>query len=398
MTDLEPILTLWRELEAAGADYVLAAVVAVEGSSYRRPGAHMLLAHDGRRSGTVSGGCLEADVAKRAWWLTENGPTVERFSTIEEDGERPYGSGCGGIVHLLLERRQTAAPLLSALQSAFNQRMPMAIATILKGPCICERAIASVAGSLPENPQSSGAPSFRRPFGERVGDHKSEIEQVGHELQPLADLALENRASFERSILIEGEHIRVWADYRPARPGLWIFGAGDDAKPLLRLAREIGWFVAIADGRSHLATRDRFPAADEVDALDISALPESARFDLRPADAAVVMTHSFEQDSRILASLLARDTPPAYIGVLGPQRRTRELLMEAARLLHLPAHDDRIDLWLSAVHAPTGLDVGAETPAAIALSILAEIQQTLNHGTGAPLRVVRAAKLEVAHG
>lgn len=238
MTDLEPILNLWRESEAAGADYVLATVFAVEGSSYRRPGAHMLLAHDGRRSGTVSGGCLEADVARRAWWLTENGPTVERFSTIEEDGERPYGSGCGGIVYLLLERRQTAAPLLAALQSAFNERMPMATATILEGPCICERAIASSAGSLPEDSRTSGAPSFRRLFGERVGDHESKIEQVSRELQTLADLALENRASFERNILIEGKHTRAWADYRAARPGLWIFGAGDDAKPLLRLARE----------------------------------------------------------------------------------------------------------------------------------------------------------------
>lgn len=109
------------------------------------------------------------------------------------------------------------------------------------------------------------------------------------------------------------------------------------------------------------------------------------------------MTHSFEQDSHILASLLARDTPLAYIGVLGPQRRTRELLTEAACLLNLPAHEDRVDRWLQAIHAPTGLDVGAETPAAIALSILAEIQQTLNRGTGAPLRVVRAAKLETAH-
>jgi len=397
MTDLEPILTLWRELEASGADYVLATVVAVEGSSYRRPGAHMLLARDGRRSGTVSGGCLEAEVARRAWWLTESGPAVERFSTIEEDGERPYGSGCGGIVYLLLERKRTAAPLLAALQAAFNERKPLAIATILEGPRIGERSIASSVDALPQNPRTSRVLSFPPSLVEGVGEHESKIDQVSHELQTLADLALEKGAIFEQNIPVKGNPTRVWVDYRAARPGLWIFGAGDDAKPLLRLAREIGWFVAIADGRSHLATRDRFLMADEVNALDIAAFPEEAHFDLRATDAAVVMTHSFEQDSRILASLLARDTPPAYIGVLGPQRRTRELLMEAARLLHLPAHDDRIDLWLSAVHAPTGLDVGAETPAAIALSILAEIQQTLNHGTGAPLRVVRAGRLEAAH-
>ncbi len=87
MTDLEQILPLWRELEASGAEYVLATVVRVEGSSYRKPGARMLLVADGRRAGTVSGGCLEAAVAKKAWWLTENGPVVQSYSTLEDDGE-----------------------------------------------------------------------------------------------------------------------------------------------------------------------------------------------------------------------------------------------------------------------------------------------------------------------
>ena len=116
MTDLEHILPLWNELESSGADYVLATVVAVEGSSYRRPGARMLMAQDGRRAGTVSGGCLEAEVAKRAWWLTSNGPVVERYSTLDDDGDLPYGSGCGGVVYILLERRKTASPLLHALK------------------------------------------------------------------------------------------------------------------------------------------------------------------------------------------------------------------------------------------------------------------------------------------
>jgi xanthine/CO dehydrogenase XdhC/CoxF family maturation factor len=104
------------------------------------------------------------------------------------------------------------------------------------------------------------------------------------------------------------------------------------------------------------------------------------------------MTHSFEQDSRILASLLGLDFPLLYLGVLGPQRRTRELLAEATRLLHLPDTPDRIEGWLRQMHAPTGLDLGAETPATIALSILAEIQKTLAAATGQPLHQVRAAK------
>jgi xanthine dehydrogenase accessory factor len=390
MTDLEPILALWRDLEDAGVDYVLATIVAVEGSSYRRPGAHMLLAHDGRRTGTVSGGCLESEVAKRAWWLTENGPALERFSTIEEDGERPYGSGCGGVVHLLLERRQTAAPLLMVLQRAFNNREPVGIATILDGDLLGRREFSAALRSTvsrgieDEHRIISGAPQ----------------DPIAHELRDLAELALETRTSLQRKISTSEGPVRAWADYRRARPGLWIFGGGDDAKPLLRLAKELGWFVAVADGRSHLAACDRFHTAHLVAVLDIGSLPgpEFARFDLRPTDAAVVMTHSFEQDSAILASLLALNDPPAYIGALGPQRRTRELLAEAARLLHLPDSEDRVDRWLAAIHAPTGLDVGAETPAAIALSILAEIQRTLNHASGEPLRIVRAAKIEIVGG
>jgi xanthine/CO dehydrogenase XdhC/CoxF family maturation factor len=104
------------------------------------------------------------------------------------------------------------------------------------------------------------------------------------------------------------------------------------------------------------------------------------------------MTHSFDQDSRILASLLALNVPPAYLGVLGPQRRTRELLAESARLLQIPATNDRIERWLAQLHAPTGLDLGAETPATIALSIVAEIQKSLQAASGLPLREVRAAR------
>ena len=114
---------------------------------------------------------------------------------------------------------------------------------------------------------------------------------------------------------------------------------------------------------------------------------------LHPEDAAVVMTHSFEQDSKILACLLSLKTRPAYIGVLGPQRRTRELLIETGHLLNLPASSiaPQADRWLDQLHAPTGLDLGAESPETIALSILAEIQKVRTSSTALPLRTVRAA-------
>jgi len=386
MIDIERILPLGRELEAAGADYILATVVAVEGASYRKPGALMLLAQDGRRAGTVSGGCLEAQVASRAWWLTANGPCVQRYSTAEEDGERPYGSGCGGVVSLLLEPRTTAGPLLAALQQAFDRRAPLAVATALEGAQIGRRAFAGLEGDPAEG-----------------------IQAVEDPLQELAERALASRKSIEKEISAGGIDGRVWVDFRPARPGLWIFGAGDDAQPLLHMAKELGWFVCVADGRSHLATRERFPLADEVRVLPVGALPAirfvsqsasqpgssaSALGNLLLQDAAAVMSHSFELDARVLAALLALDAPPAYIGVLGTQRRTRELLAEAAHLLSLPADPAsaaaaQVERWLAQLHSPMGLDLGAESPETIAFSVLAEIQKTLAGATALPLREVR---------
>src|SRR5580698_2255040 len=144
MADLGRILSQWRELEIAGADYVLATVVAVEGPSYRKPGAMMMITADGQRVGTISGGCLEAQVVSRAWWLTAKGPTIERYSTADDDGERPFGSGCGGVVFLLLERQATARPLLTALDRAFRQRLPIGVATVLDGGAMGRRAFAGL--------------------------------------------------------------------------------------------------------------------------------------------------------------------------------------------------------------------------------------------------------------
>jgi xanthine dehydrogenase accessory factor len=369
MTDLERILPLWHELESAGADYVLTTVVGVEGPSYRKPGALMLITADGRRAGTVSGGCLEAEVASRAWWLTKDGPTLERYSTASDDEERPYGSGCGGTVILLLERSATARVLLSALDEAFRSRSALAVATIVEGPYAGIRGMAGVAAS------STGRENLRG----------------------LAGLAFKRGKPMESLLDVDGAPTRVWCDFRPARTGLWCFGAGDDAKPLVRLAKELGWFVVLSDGRSHLATRERFPTADDARVLAIAEVGgQSAGLlgPIQPGDVAVVMSHSFEQDSRVLAALLAGAVRVGYLGVLGPQRRTRELLAEAAALSGIAQERvaEQIEEWLTQLHAPTGLDLGAESPETIAFSVLAEIQKVLTQATALPLREVRAVQ------
>jgi xanthine dehydrogenase accessory factor len=303
-------------------------------------------------------------VARKALWRTENGPVVRRYSTIAEDGEVPYGMGCGGVVHLLLERSETAEPVMRRLATSFAERSPLAIATVLDGEWIGRRAFwPSESG---DNLDAAIAPA-------------------------LADAAcegFEEQRSLTRAIRLEGDQTAtVCVEWNAARPGLFVFGAGDDAIPLVRQARQLGWYVAVADGRSNLANHVRFPEAHDVQVLAAGEFPELG---LRPADAAVVMTHSLEQDTRILAALLAEEL--AYIGVLGPRRRTDEILLSLAVGLDLPESriDARVEMWMERLHAPMGLDLGGSTSADIALAVIAEIQQCRHGASGLALRVIRA--------
>lgn len=368
MTDLDHILPLWQELRSSGTPYVLATVVEVEGSGYRKPGARVMIAADGRRAGTISGGCLEAEVARKAFWHTSDGPAMRHYSTSPEDGEVPFGMGCGGVVHVLLERPETAEPMLERLAAHYAERTALAIATVLGRNGIGERA-------------------FWPPSGAETSDDRDSAA-----LQELARQGYEKQSSFSSTLALDDrESVPVRIECIAPRPGLFVFGAGDDAVPLVRLARQMGWYVSVADGRSNLATQARFPEAHEVYALTPGALPS---FTLRPADAAVLLTHSLEQDTRILGALLDEDL--AYIGVLGPQRRTAEILATLAEAsgVHPSRSETQVFSWMERLHAPMGLDLGGDTPAEVALSVIAEIQQSRRKHTGLPLRQVRARAVE----
>ena len=370
MSDLIQILPLWKALHASNTEYVLATVVEVEGSGYRKPGARMIVAADGRRAGTISGGCLEAEVARKAFWHTENGPVMRRYSTSPDDGDVPFGMGCGGVVHVLLERSRTAGPLLERLSAAFTARQPLAVSTIIEGDAIGQRAF------YPADDTPRGTPK----------------------LQDLAQHAFAKSRSFSANIEVEDRQIAaVRSEWIAARPGLFIFGAGDDALPLVTLANQLGWHTAVADGRAHLVTVARFPLAD-----DLHPLPQRTTLPIsfRPTDAAVIMTHSLQQDTHILAHLLQQNL--AYLGVLGPRHRTREMLITIAQQMSTgvdsttAAHDAQIEDWFTRLHAPMGLDLGGNAPADIALAIIAEIQQTLHHASGQALRQLRASSASCA--
>jgi xanthine dehydrogenase accessory factor len=291
----------------------------------------MLITKSGRRAGTISGGCLEAEVSKQAWWLTQDGPVVKAYSTsFETDGDRPYGLGCGGVVYLLLERRATADVFMQRAFEAFEQREALACAVILDGAETGRRA-------FPDGDDAPGLLAADAMLGQRSSMHMLDAREV-------------------------------WAEYFPPRCGLFVFGAGDDAQPLVKQASTLGWQLTVADGRSHLANKARFQQAHSVVVLKDGNMSE---MDLHAGDAAVVMTHSFEQDSKILSQLLPQ--PLLYLGVLGPRYRTADLVKSAVEKIGGTAAE-----WMATLHAPVGMDIGGDSPATIALAILAEIQATLN--------------------
>jgi len=339
MAELKDILDLWKRVSAAGEDVCLATVVGVEGSAYRRPGARMLMTAGGQRAGTVSGGCLEAEIAKKAWWLTEKGPSIQRYSSFfDDDGDMPYGLGCGGTVIVLLERGEAAAACLEAVRRSVEERTPSVLVVATGGTAAGTQLVLDSAG-------------------EAVYARDAAVESEGLAREALAVRQSQSAAGF-------------FAENVAPPPAVTVFGAGDDARPLVEFADALDWHVTVADGRTNLARAERFPQAARVCGL------EGALAALTPDDAAVVMTHSYEQDGQILRGLLSQELK--YIGLLGPRARTERLVGEVARELGLEA-----DAFRERLHSPVGLDLGGHAPAAIALSIVAELQSVF---AGRPVR------------
>lgn len=362
MSELQQIVALWRAAKAQQEEVCLATVVRVEGSSYRKPGARMLLTRGGRRAGTISSGCLEAEVSQKAWWLTENGPAIQRYSSFfDDDSPAPYGLGCGGTVYVLLERGPAAHAVLNTLEQSLAARSHFVIITDTHQPA-----------TIFAHP-SSGETLFAQ-----------YDEAAASAMESLARRALQQRCSFYASHPAEtGDPTladpNLFVEYLAPPIALTIFGAGDDAKPLADFAHQLGWHVTIADGRSHLARAERFPSADRLVVLDYDNPATRHSLALGTDDAAVLLTHSYEQDRALLRELLPRT--PKYLGILGPRQRTERLITEIAPQLGLSPEE-----CVSRLHAPIGFDIGAHTPESIALSIVTEIFAVLNNRGGMSLK------------
>jgi len=319
---------------------VLVTLVRAEGSSYRQPGARLLTllsstGGSGGYTGTISGGCLEAEVVRKAAWMVRDGAVVERYSTLFDDtAEIPYGLGCGGTVELLLEPAGTEEfeALIEALEASLSG-VRSTVLTWLPGGTAngLRRAVVLEDGTV----------RFKSMGLERV--------EIQH--------ALKGGGVLPGAQAVFVERLRA-----PQR--LIVIGAGDDARPVVRMAALLGWSVTVVDGRTQMARAERFAEADGVLAMSAGEI-EGLR--IGDEDAVVVMTHSFEQDRAWLAALLP--LAPRYLGLLGARHRSSLLVAEAAAMSGLSVEE-----CCERIYAPVGLDLGGDGPEAIALAVVAEVQ------------------------
>jgi xanthine dehydrogenase accessory factor len=329
-TSLELLLAERPEREG---EAVLATVVGTHGSTYRKAGARMLLYPNGRRVGLLSGGCLEADLAEHARAVLALAvPRAITYDQRAEDEVYGIGGGCEGAMRILLEPVGPAAPAAAALDA------------LARASRAGEEAVLAVIHAGPDALLGSRGPAA-----------------LPDELAPALAGALRSRGSLPVEVSVAGAAISAYVDYLAPPVHLLVLGAGPDAEPVARTAVGLGWQVTLLDHRPAYARAERFPGARvSLLPLDAPALAVA----IRGADAVIVMSHRLEADQAYLAQLAV--SGPAYVGLLGPRARRDRLLREVAG----GGLDGRL-------RGPVGLDLGAVTPEAIALAIVAEIHAVL---------------------
>jgi xanthine dehydrogenase accessory factor len=359
MDELGAILETCSRLGGANQNAVLATVVHVTGSAYRRPGARMLVLPDGRRVGSVSGGCLEGEITKKAWWFTESGAPVIRVydTTSNDDAVWEFGLGCNGVVHVMLERVNTPASseLIEFLKTQRSQREPAVVATVIRAGTRCSSRL--------------GDRLLLGQDGVRGGS----LAGSAMELEILASAC--EVGCQQKSRLIHLDDADVFLEWVGPRLPLLVFGAGHDTVPFVAIARQMGWSVTIVDCRPAYAKPERFPDADLVALMHIA--DPLRELEIGPGTAVVLMTHSYPLDLILLPRLL--ELQPFYLGILGPSTRAGRLFGDLG--IRRPSY----------VHAPVGLDIGGDNPAAVGLAIAAEIQAAVHSRSGGMLKHRKSA-------
>ncbi|HEX9487432.1 MAG TPA: XdhC family protein [Gemmatimonadales bacterium] len=342
------VLDFVSAARTAGKRVALATVVRVRGSAYRHEGAKLAVAEDGGTAGNVSGGCLEQDVREVALQVIRTGkPELRSYcSSADEVAAWDLGVGCEGQVDVYLE---PAEPRMRE-RALLDERQPFVACGLIPGKG--ERLI--VTASRTEG--DLGSPDATA----RAATKARELLETGE--SGIHDIA--GRALF--------------FDVLVPPPQLVVLGAGDDARPLVRFAADVGFRVVVVDRRPGYLTVDRFPAAAALVQTAGDALDNALSLD---ADCyAVVMNHNVADDQAYLRALLK--TPVGYVGMLGPRQRTERILRNLAA--QSPMDDAR-------VYGPVGLDIGTDGAEQVALAVIAEILAVRSGRRARSLRERRAA-------
>ena len=359
---------VWAELAAliaAGGEGALVTVAHTERSAYQREGAKMLYRVGAEAVGTISGGCLEADVFEHCTQAIGAGlPCYVRYENgSDHDTLLGLGSGCSGTIELLIEpialwRSPEMRGFLSEIRRRFDAGDRFVLATALR--------YGGIVPSMPPRLLFDGRTAISVDSAGMRETLREEAEKA---------LFAEARRPSRKVETLSGELlIEVLADVVVPPARLVVFGAGEDARPLVSIASASGMLVTVVDWRSELLIASRFPDAFARICQRPEEFPRAGS--LAGAPAVLLMSHNYLADRAALERLLESGLPLSYLGVLGPRSRTARLLGEVAGSMNAD------------VRTPAGLDLGADTPGEIALSIVAEILSVQRRRSGRPLRDV----------
>ncbi|TXB66271.1 XdhC family protein [Phaeodactylibacter luteus] len=357
MKEIRSILKAYKDLPE-GRRVALATVVRVEGSSYRRTGARMLIMDDGNWIGGISGGCLEGDALRKAQLaILREQPSLVTYDTTDDDAQQiGVGLGCNGIIDVLIAPLEQDSPLnpLHILEGCLGERQPSILLTISHyegaGPLYPGQMIkyenGGLAGKLPE--------------GFPIKQLLADIEQV-----QARQKSSSNTYPWKR------EEVGVFIEFLPPELRLLLFGGNYDVFPMAQLARAIGHEVTVY-ANPHKLSRAIFKEAHVVK-------EKEAEVEVDDYTACILMAHDYKTDLANLQRLLPTDVP--YIGLLGPRKRTDKMLDELAAAGFALNGESQARL-----HSPVGLDIGALSPEEIALSVLAEIRAFFSQRSGGFLK------------
>jgi xanthine dehydrogenase accessory factor len=323
----------------------------------------MLITNTGKMVGTISPGCLENDVFEYTRQRMDSGEAivVTYDNQAMEDIVWGFGLGCNGVVQVLIERLADAESFLnpiSFLQNCFNHHLEGVIATIF-----------AVEGRV--NTKIGQRLIINSEVGVNTNIEESQLLEI---LIKDTQTALDAQKYCVNQYQLPLGSVSVLIEVILPPTSLIIFGAGSDALPLANLAKALGWHITIVDCRAIDTTKERFTLADKVILTRREVVHQQVFVDKQTV--AVVMTHNYFDDLEVMKFLLPMSI--RYLGVLGPKKRTEKLLsdLNEKEVLITPEQ-------LQKLHAPVGVDIGAETPEEIAVSIIAEIKAVLaNHSAG----------------